>query len=213
MISSSLPENARAASYDKMALGYDLLVGNGVYNRFVWGCSKSEYARAAASLLEQAPQGPIIDFGCGSCVFTAPTYRGHEDRLTLFDRSMGMLERAEKRLPTGKFLHGDALDAPFEDDHFAGGMGWGMSHVFGTNSGYFSELHRILRPGAPVAISSLVLTDRRVGNRMLRMLEKQGEAVPETVEQVANAFVRYFPNAEKQLVGNMLFLIGQKQGV
>ncbi len=209
-ITSSLPESERAAPYDKMAIGYDLLVGNSLYNRLIWGCSKGEYAQAAAGLLRQALPGPIIDFGCGSCIFTAQPYRGHEDRLTLFDRSLGMMVRAARRLPHGQFLQGDALDAPFPDNHFAGGMGWGMSHVFGTKARYLAELQRIVKPGAPVAISSLVLTDRAVGNRMLRMLEKQGEAVPETSDQVVSAFARHFCVEDQKLVGSMLFLTGRK---
>ncbi len=211
MIPSTLPENERAASYDQMAAGYDLLVGNGLYNRLVWGCPKSEYARAADMFLQTVSSGALIDFGCGSCVFTAQSYQGHEDRLTLFDRSMGMLERAARRLPHGQFLQGDALGAPFPDNHFAGGMGWGMSHVFGTDSPYFAELHRIVQPGAPIAISTLVLTDHTIGNRMLLMLEKQGEAVPETADQVTSSFAQLFSVAQSRLIGNMLFLVGRKK--
>jgi hypothetical protein len=40
-IRSSLPEHDRGADYDRIAGGYDLLVGNGFYNRLVWGCAKS----------------------------------------------------------------------------------------------------------------------------------------------------------------------------
>ncbi len=210
MITSTLPENERAASYDKMAAGYDFLVGNGLYNRLIWGCAKAEYARAAEAFLRLVPEGTVIDFGCGSCVFTAPTYRGVEDRVTLFDRSMGMLTRAARRLPKGQFLQGDALAAPFPDHHFAGAMGWGMSHVFGTDGNYLSELHRIVQPDAPVTISSLVLTNRSLGNQMLRILEKQGEAVPETIDAVVAAFGRYFRIEGQHVVGSMLFLVGRK---
>lgn len=40
---SGLPESERAASYDSIARGYDLLVGNALYNRVVWGCPKPVY--------------------------------------------------------------------------------------------------------------------------------------------------------------------------
>lgn len=34
-IRTSLPDNERAADYDKIARGYDALVGNSLYNRIV----------------------------------------------------------------------------------------------------------------------------------------------------------------------------------
>ncbi|MFM9851876.1 MAG: methyltransferase domain-containing protein [Sphingomonadaceae bacterium] len=208
---SSLSVEERHAPYDKMATGYDLLVGNGLYNRIVWGCPTSTYAQGARAFLSQAPAGPIIDFGCGSCVFTADPYRSYLDRLTLFDRSIVMMERAAKRLPSGQFLQGDALTATFAEGAFAAGMGWGMLHVFGTGLPYLTALHRILAPGAPVMISSLVLTNRRIGNHMLKLLHRNGEAAaPETAEQVTQAFSHIFALETAELVGSMLFLRGKK---
>jgi ubiquinone/menaquinone biosynthesis C-methylase UbiE len=208
---STLADDERAASYDKIAAGYDLLVGNPLYNRIIWGCSVAEYNGAAGRFLAKLPNEPIIDFGCGSCIFTAKAYQGHESRLTLFDRSLGMLERAAKRLPQGQFVQGDALAAPFADNSFAGAMGWGTSHVFGTKAPYLSELHRIVRGGGSVVLSSLCLSNRYLGNRMMSLLEKQGEAIPETADQISDAFGQYFEIAEKRQVGSMLFLTGVKQ--
>jgi ubiquinone/menaquinone biosynthesis C-methylase UbiE len=209
-ITSTLDEKLRAASYDNMASGYDLLVGNGIYNRLIWGCSKAEYHKAVTRFFGRVSCGPVIDFGCGSCVFTSSAYAQKEARLTLFDRSLGMLHLAAKRLPQGQFLQGDALKAPFEDNSFVGAMGWGMFHVFGSQACYLSEMHRITVKGGFVAVSSLALTDRKIGNRMLRLLEKQGEAVPETSQQITNVFARYFETVEQKQVGNMLFLAGIK---
>jgi ubiquinone/menaquinone biosynthesis C-methylase UbiE len=208
---SSLAVDERQASYDKMAAGYDALVGNSLYNRIVWGCPTSTYADGARAFLGQAPAGPIVDFGCGSCVFTAAAYRTHLERLTLFDRSIGMMARAAKRLPSAQFLQGDALNPPFIDGHFSAGMGWGMLHIFGTESPYLPALHNILAPGAPVMISSLVLTKRRIGNRMLKLLHRNGEAAaPETTEQVSHAFSHIFALETAELVGSMLFLRGKR---
>ncbi|MBD3729922.1 MAG: class I SAM-dependent methyltransferase [Sphingomonadales bacterium] len=210
---SSLPEAERAAGYDRLALGYDLLVGNPLYNRLVWGCPKSAYRGAAGGLLADVPAGELIDFGCGSLVFTAASYRGCEDRLVLFDRSLGMLRRGRERLPRGRFLQGDAFAAPFDDGTFAGAMGWGMLHVFGTGSGYLAALHRLVRHGAPVAIGTLVLTDRAIGNRMLAMLHARGEAAaPEGRDSVERAFATLFAIQHARLAGNMLFLQGRKRG-
>ena len=209
---SSLPPEARGATYDKMAAGYDAVVGNGVYNRLVWGCAKANYARAASEFLMRAGDGPLIDFGCGSCVFTADSCRGNEDRIVLFDRSLGMLSRAAARLPKGNFLQGDALNPPFESGSFAGAMSWGMLHIFGTRARYLEQLARLLRPGASVAVATLVLTERRTGNMMLRMLHRNGEAaLPETTTEVTAAFVAPFELESTERCGNMLFLTGRKR--
>ena len=209
---SSLPVKDRGAPYDRMAAGYDAVVGNGIYNRSIWGCSKSNYRRAAADLLAKVPGGPLIDFGCGSCVFTANAYRVHEERLALFDRSLGMLSRAAQRLPTGRFLQGDALDPPFEDDHFAGAMSWGMLHIFGTTAPYLAQMARIVKPGGRVAISTLVQTKPRIGNVMLTLLHRNGEAAkPEESAAVLAATCMHFELESSACVGNMLFLTGRKR--
>lgn len=211
-IRTSIKAQDRGAAYDRMAAGYDALVGNGIYNRLTWGCAKANYARAASDFLIRAGDGPLIDFGCGSCVFTADAYRGHEDRLILFDRSLGMLSRAAARLPEGRYLQGDALDPPFEAGSFAGAMSWGMLHIFGTNALYLAQLARLLAPGAPVAIATLVLSERRVGNMMLRMLHRNGEAaLPETASEVSRAFGDHFTLDTSTQHGNMLFLTGRKR--
>lgn len=206
---SSLPETERGSSYDKMAFGYDVLVGNALYNRLVWGCSIREYEAAACSVLADAPGGDILDFGCGSCVFTATAYRGNEHRIILFDRSLGMIKRAQKRLPLGRFLQGDALDTPFEDDQFDGIMSWGMAHIFGSDSSYMAELARLLRPGGRVAMSSLALTGRKTGDRMLAMLQQKGEAIAESSATICDAFGRHFILESATTTGNMLFMYGK----
>lgn len=211
-IRTSIKAEHRGAAYDGLAAGYDALVGNGIYNRLVWGCAKANYARAAADFLKNADARPIIDFGCGSCVFTADAYRGNEGRLVLFDRSLGMLSRAAARLPDGQYLQGDALDPPFEGGSFAGAMSWGMLHIFGTRAPYLAQLARLLKPSAPVAMATLVLSERRIGNMMLKMLHRNGEAaLPETASDARRAFGDHFALDTSAQHGNMLFLTGRKR--
>ena len=211
-IVSALPQAERKAEYDRIARAYDAIVGNGFYNRVVWGCRKSDYERAARDLLARTPAPQqLIDFGCGSLVFTADAYRDHVERLTLFDRSLGMLERGKARLPQGSFVQGDALHPPFAARSFAGGMSWGMIHIFGSASDYLGRLADLLAPKAPVATSSLVLSDRRIGNRMLAALHRRGEAAaPEDRATVERHFSRHFALEKSSLVGNMLFLSGRR---
>ena len=211
-IETALPEAERAADYDRIALGYDLLVGNAIYNRLVWGCPKSAYREAAQRFFDSCREGPVIDFGCGSLVFTADTYRGREDRLTLFDRSLGMLQRGRKRLPEGDFVQGDAFDPPFEPGSFAGAMSWGMLHLFGTGSAYLSRLRDLVRPGGIVALGTLVLADRPLGDRWLHALHKRGEAaVPQTRHRVIKRFAAHFAYESAIDCGNMLFLFGHRR--
>lgn len=210
-IRSSLDEAERPASYDRLAKGYDLLVGNAFYNRIVWGCPKSAYARNTAAFLSSAGEREMLDFGCGSLVFTAASYRGHERQLLLFDRSLGMLERGRARLPRGRFLQGDAFAAPFADSSFGAVCGWGMLHVFGTASPYLETMHRLAGPGAAIAIGTLTRTERLIGDHWLGVLEKQGEAAaPETPDAVTAAFNQFFRLAHAEQCGNMLFLHGTK---
>jgi ubiquinone/menaquinone biosynthesis C-methylase UbiE len=211
---TSLPPEERGAPYDKMAAGYDRIVGNGVYNQLVWGCAKANYTKAASDFLAQVSAGPILDAGCGSCVFTADAYRGHEDRLILLDRSLGMLSRAKARLPEGRYLQGDALALPFEAGSFAGVMGWGMLHIFGTGAPYLAELARVVTPGALVTIATLVETEPRIGNMMLRLLHRNGEAAkPEGNGVVMAAFAVHFDLVSSERFGNMLFLTGRKRSI
>ena len=211
-IETALPEAERAADYDRIAPGYDLLVGSALYNRIVWGCPKSAYRQAAERFFDYCREGPVIDSGCGSLVFTADTYRGREERLTLFDRSLGMLERGQKRLPRGRFVQGDAFDPPFEPGSFAGAMSWGMLHLFGTGSAYLSRLRNLVRPGGIVAMGTLALADRPLGDRWLHALHKRCEAaVPQTRHRVIKGFANHFTHESTIDCGNMLFLFGHRR--
>ncbi|WP_379552597.1 class I SAM-dependent methyltransferase [Qipengyuania sp. DGS5-3] len=210
-ILTSLPEGERETNYDHIAPLYDLVVGNGIYNRLIWGCPKRAYRDAATTFFERVQSGPIIDFGCGSLVFTAASYRGEEDHTVLFDLSRRMLERGQKRLPSGHFLQGDALDPPFDQHCFAGAMSWGMLHIFGTGAAYLSRLKKVVKPGGVIALGTLVLADRALGDRWLHALYKRGEAAaPQTVHQVTKGFEQYFTLESSELCGNMLFLFGHR---
>ncbi len=213
-ILSALPVDQRADSYDRMAKAYDWVVGNDVYNRIVWGASANDYARAARDGLADAGPGPILDCGCGSLVFTAKPYQSAPlDRMVLFDRSLGMMERGTGRLSGGQFVQGDAFDMPFQDASFDTIFAWGFLHVVGSGSPLLSELRRVAAPGATIILSSLVLTQRRLGNKMLALLNRKGEAAtPETAADVAQAFARSFEVTTHNLHGSMLVLRGTARG-
>ncbi len=209
---SAIAPEERGADYDRLAASYDMVVGNTLYNRLVWGNWAQHYRDAAAQFLADAPAGPLLDCGCGSLVFTGKIYRQSAalNKLVLMDRSLGMLRRGAGRVADATFLQADALAMPFRSEAFAGVMSWGMLHVFGTASPLLSQLKAVSAKGASIAISTLVLADRPLGNRMLRLLHRNGEvAVPESEDQVCAAFERLFQITKKSLRGNMLMLEGR----
>jgi ubiquinone/menaquinone biosynthesis C-methylase UbiE len=211
---STLPPDQRADGYDRMAKAYDRVVGNRLYNRLVWGASVQDYAGAARDGLQGAGKGAILDCGCGSLVFTAKPYQiAPLDRMILFDQSLGMMQRGAARLPGGQFLQGDAFDLPFRDRAFETIFAWGFLHVVGTKSPLLAELARVAAPNASITLSSLVLTKRGIGNRMLGLLHRQGEAArPETEAEVTRAFSDKFNLTSQALYGSMLVLSGTARG-
>lgn len=207
---SALPPESQSAAYDPIAAAYDRIVGNGLYNRLVWGASRQAYAAAAREALAMAPTGTMLDCGSGSLVFTAEVYRdAARHDLILFDRSLGMMKRGANRLPSCIGLQGDALAQPFKNDSFDGGMAWGVLHIFGTASPLLGELARVLAPRAQLTLSTLVLSGRPIGDRMLRLLHRRGEAaVPETAEAVLAAISGHFRVDASWQEGSMLFVCG-----
>jgi ubiquinone/menaquinone biosynthesis C-methylase UbiE len=207
---STLPSEDRGDGYDRVARTYDIVVGNSLYNRLVWGAWARTYADAARQAVADMGPGLMLDCGCGSLVFTADPYRAAPtDRMILFDRSMGMMQRGAARLPSGQFVQGDAFAMPFRDATFSAVVAWGFLHVVGSASPLLAELRRVAAPGATVTISSLVLTDRPVGNRMLGLLHRNGEATePETQAAVVAAFSQMFRLQSERLHGSMLVLRG-----
>lgn len=208
---SCLPESQRPADYDRIAAGYDILIGNPLYHRIAWGTWPSCHSRAVLAAVDKAKAEFGFDCGCGSLLFTASTYSSVDsDRIVFLDRSLGMLRRARRRLPEGCFLQGNALDLPFRNEAFSLTMCWGTLHVLGSSSSLLRELHRVTAPGGLVAISTLVRSDRVIGERMLTMLHKQGEiAKPETEDQVRAAFSAHFLIENGARSGNFLFLTGR----
>jgi ubiquinone/menaquinone biosynthesis C-methylase UbiE len=200
-----LPPEQQADHYDGLAGGYDLLVGNSLYNRLLWASWAADYRLAAAVALNKMGEGAILDCGCGSLVFTAGPYAAAPlDRLVLFDRSQGMLRRGMARLPTGQFLQGDATDMPFRDGAFSGVMCWGFLHVLGSASPLVAELRRVLAPGGTLVLSTLTLSDRAISNHWLGLLQRKGEAVAERRDVVLAAIEAHFDIASFHQKGAML---------
>ena len=212
---SNFPQDAREVAYDSVAAPYDWLVGNALYNRIIWGGWPSAYARAAEKAAEasRSDSAPVLDCGCGTLKFTAEAYRGIDpDRLTLFDYSLGMMKRAQRRLPTGFFVQGDAQNMPFESGIFGHVMSWGLLHLFGSKSPLLSELHRVMASGGKLSLSVLVKGERRSGDWTLDKLQKSGEIVePESRVSYETAIASHFEIEQAYTSGSMLFVKGYKR--
>lgn len=176
---SSVEPNAHGSRYDRQARTFDLLVGNRFYNRLVWRTSTASYAKFAAAAVAGA-DGPLLDVGCGTAVFTADSYRSTDRPLILVDCSVGMLTRAAKRRARADanriaFVQADLFDLPFRSGAFATVACHGLLHLFADPDQVLRMLRSQLAPGGSLYVTSLV-AETRIGTRMLRLLHRIGES-------------------------------------
>lgn len=72
-------------------------------------------------------------------------------RVTALDFSPAMLELARQRAPEARFVEGDAMDLPFDNNAFdAVTMGFGILHIPDPTRA-LAEIGRVLRPGGRLA--------------------------------------------------------------
>ena len=188
---SVLPAESDAHRYDRLAWCYDGLVGGRLYNRVVWQAHPDEY-RAFAREAIGVGEGPHLDAGCGSLLFTALAYRRSSRPIVGLDRSIGMLRRARARLAgAGKapggiaLVQGDLFDLPFRPGSFATIMGMGLLHLFDDPAPLIACLAALLAPRGKLYLTSLVLSGRPVGDSYLRHLRRVGQVVePRAGEEV-----------------------------
>jgi ubiquinone/menaquinone biosynthesis C-methylase UbiE len=102
------------AYYDHRAPEYDEWYdGTGRFadrERPAWHEMVDELSRTLAAL----PPARTLDVACGTGYMT----RFLQGEITGLDQSARMLEVAAERLPDARFVQGDALELPFEDDAF-----------------------------------------------------------------------------------------------
>jgi UDP-N-acetylmuramoyl-L-alanyl-D-glutamate--2,6-diaminopimelate ligase len=100
--------------YDLLAPEYeDWALAQGAYARNVDPAWEEEFRRllhAVAAL----PPGKVLDVACGTGIFT----RHLHGEVVGLDQSEAMVEVARRRCPDARFVAGDALDLPFENDSF-----------------------------------------------------------------------------------------------
>ncbi|WP_263789987.1 class I SAM-dependent methyltransferase [Salinibacter sp.] len=217
---SVLPTGAQSASYDARASSYDRVVGSWLYNRLLWGASTESYRAFARDALADG-EGPLLDAGAGSAVFTADAYARSSRPLLLVDCSAGMLEAARDRIARQSggelpgritLLQADATSLPVQAESADTVLSMALFHLIEDLEGLLEELFRVLRPGGRLFATSLV-TDRKVGRQYLWLLHKTGEiATPiaqRELKQVVRGALGQRPRIRRE--GNMAFLSAKKQ--
>jgi len=214
-IFSSLAPDKRTSSYDTKVNAYDLVVGNAVYNRFIWGNWPSRYAAFCREALTSTPGGVYLDAGCGSLVFTAREYAEADNRLIiLLDLSVGMLRKGRERIEKLRggvpeniiFIQADIFDLPIYDDSVDTVASFGMLHVFGEQMRLLAELERVKKSGGQTFLSSLV-GNNAIGRKYLELLKNAGEvAVCHSSGSLDGMLSGASPGYDVATVGNMAYV-------
>ena len=176
-----LPQEQCAHHYDRLSRGYDLLIGNSLYNRLVWGNWAADYMAFTRQALDSAT-GPYLDAGCGTLVFTAKPYLESQRPVVLLDRSLGMLRRARRRLLSlhGSvpdhilLLQGDIFHLPFRDGIFNTVASYGVLHLFSDIEAVAGETRRVAAARAGIYLSSLI-REQGIGRYYYDLLVSSGE--------------------------------------
>ncbi|MEO9222937.1 MAG: class I SAM-dependent methyltransferase, partial [Mycobacteriaceae bacterium] len=165
---------------------------------------------AAAAVADS--DGPMLDVGCGTAVFTADCYRSTDRPVILVDRSLGMLARAAKRLAGADkgrlvLVQADLFDLPFRPGAFATVACHGLVHLFEDPGQLLRVLRSQVAPGGSLYATSL-LAETRLGTQALRVLHRGGEAaVPRRENDLATlARAALGDNVELRREGGMGFL-------
>ena len=105
----------------------------------------------------------LLDLGCGSGIYSRPLARRlRHGAVVGFDLSMPMLMHASARarvlgIENLLFIHGNALELPFPDNHFDAANCTATIHLFSPKQllKILREVYRTLKPGARFTTSCL----------------------------------------------------------
>jgi 2-polyprenyl-3-methyl-5-hydroxy-6-metoxy-1,4-benzoquinol methylase len=181
-IYSVLDNTPHFHQYDKRAALYDFLVGTRIYNRLLWGESPDNYVAFAHTADNSQPQGPVLDAGCGSLLFTAKAHLGCGRVVIACDQSLGMLRRARARLmklshsDSGNIIlvQADLSDLPFRRNIFHTVLCMNVLHHYSDAAILIQTLETLLSVRGHLYLTSLVLSNRLIGDNYLSLLYKKG---------------------------------------
>ena len=184
-IYSVLPDSSHQHHYDRRATIYDLVVSTHLYNSIMWGSSPREYASFASQAINSSSEGILLDAPCGSLLFTARSYLQTRRQIVAVDQSIAMLKRARKRLldsagsmPSNVILlQADLGDQPFRPGSFNTVLCMNVLHLFQDAEGLISNLNGLLTKTGCLFLTSLVSSNRFIGDAYLRALYRAKEFV------------------------------------
>lgn len=208
--------NPSTADYDKKARIYELLVGNFLYNKIMWGTRPSDYVHYAREVLASC-EGTVLDIGCGGLVQTAKLYAARSQYTILADLSLKMLRIGKHRLlqhgripESIAFLQADALRLPFLNASIDNVVSFGMLHLFDNKQAFIQEFLRVLKKGGSFHLSVLT-NDRPLSRAYIRFLQKRNEfATAMSSDEVIELVQRYSGRIQHYKIGSMVFISGIK---
>jgi len=185
---------------------YDRVIGNAGYLRVVWSAAPDEFDRFAREALA-AGEGPFLDVGCGTLVFTEDAYRSSGRALTLTDLSEEMLIRARERFsaPNATLLQADMFNLPFEPRSFETVASFGVLHCIEDLDGALAAIAAQVAPGGRAYLSHLVGATAR-SKLMAGLLHRAGEfAAPRSQAEFEAAVSRHFEPISFERRGSMAY--------
>lgn len=218
-----MPEQARAAPYDRKATIYDAVVGLSLYNRVFWGTTPAAFTRFARRALDAAGRGNFAEAGCGSLLFTSSLYAQHNAAMALLvDRSIQMLRRGMKRLAPGHgvppdtvaALHADVASLPVRTAAFDSLLCLNVLHVPCDVAAITAEFARVLVPGRGRLFVSALVRSGRWSDSYMKALHRAGElAAPVTLDVLCERVAGTWGAVESAtLQGNMGFVVVRHSG-
>ena len=145
---SSLDKDAAviATRFDRIARRYDLV------NDVVSGGQARGWRRATVDAVAPRPGMRVLDLAGGTGSSAGPLAELGA-AVTVCDISTGMLEVGRNRFPHIDFVHGDAMDLPFDDGAFeVATVSFGLRNVSDPALA-LRELARVVQPGGRLVIA------------------------------------------------------------
>ena len=218
-IYSVLPTNESGNEYDtQFGFIYDLVACNPIYNRLIWGYSVKIFSKIANVAFRSAPEGNVLDLGCGSLAFTAKAYGRYAERpVILADQSLKMLRLAKSRLikQNGKvpdnlvFLHSDACHLPFQENAFTTIISQNLLHCLDDTKILLKSLKDIMPKNGKIFFTTLV-KNNRLADKYLQALADNGKLISRTVTDHSEIFKQVGLDAKFEIIGNMLSIQCEK---
>lgn len=170
--------------FDRIAPVYDFM------NTVMTLGLDARWRRAAARAADLDGSGRALDVACGTGALTEELARGAE--VAGIDLSPRMVERARRRVPSGRFGVGDALALPFPDGSFdAATIGFGLRNMPDYRA-CLVEMARVVRPDGRVVVLEIAAPE---GGPLAWLLRAWFERVVPLLGRVAGApdAYRYLP--------------------